>query len=370
MGRRRRHAVRPTTRADEEPTAHTFHYRFGRTTNCWDKAPNKELLRVSLQIHLLLKWSCWTSGARYLPQQLKYASQSYLLQRVTRFDCCTSICRMNVIGIGLTTVLVIFSIHAGRCSSERDGRQGLEWCSSFPDEEARAECADSEGTFWMYSPTCCNVKWECVDGENNQGLRCSVSGFIPDSETMMCIDEPTCIDTSSTVAPTTTTTVRITTTTLEPTTVTTITAGETQFCDTFPMDEPPIYCAGTNGSFWMSSPSCCNVKFECLDGAYNQGFRCSSPGFVPDLQRLKCIEDSACDRKEEGPSEDTDGSSPDIICSNASAEYLPHPSDCSKYFLCNNGIVQQLECMDGSIFSYQSQRCLPGDKDTCELMGA
>lgn len=277
---------------------------------------------------------------------------------------------MNVIVfVGLTTVLVVFSIHAGSGSSERDNRQGLDWCSSFLDEEARDECADSEGTFWMYSPTCCNVKWECVNGEYNQGLRCSVSGFIPDSETVKCIEEPTCIDTSSTVAPTTTTTVRITTTTLEPTTVTTITVGETQFCDTFPLDEPPIYCAETSGSFWMSSPSCCNVKFECLDGAYNQGFRCSSPGFIPDLQRLKCIEDSTCVRKEETPSEDTDNSSPDIICSNVSTEYLPHPSDCSKYFRCHNGIVQQLECMDGSIFSYQFQQCLPGDKDTCEMLG-
>lgn len=277
---------------------------------------------------------------------------------------------MNVNNLSFA-VLVIIALQAGLSySAEPEERQTLDWCTKFPDEEAQDECAGSDGTFWMYSPSCCNVKWECVNGEYYQGLRCSVSGYVPARETMKCVEEPTCVDASSTVAPTTTTTVRITTTTVPATTVSTITAEDTQFCDAFPRDEPPLYCAGTSGSFWMSSPSCCNVKFECLDGAYNQGFRCSSPGFIPDLQRLICIEDSTCVREEEVPGDGTDDNTvPDIICSNASAEYLPHPSDCPKYFRCVHGAVQQLECMDGSIFSYQFQQCLPGDKTTCQLIG-
>lgn len=274
---------------------------------------------------------------------------------------------MNVL-IFTFAALTILILQAGLSSSSEHGeRQGLDWCAKFPDQEAQDECAGSEGTFWMYSPKCCNVKWECVDGQYYQGLRCSISGYVPDTDTMKCVEESTCVDTSSTVMPTTTTTVRVTTTTVAATTVSTITVGDTQFCDTFPKDEPPLYCAGTSGSFWMSSPSCCNVKFECLDGAYNQGFRCSSPGFIPDLQRLICVEDGSCVRDEEDPSEDS--AVADIICSNASSEYLPHPSDCSKYFRCFDGAVQQLECMDGNIFSYQLQQCLPGDKETCQLNG-
>lgn len=251
-------------------------------------------------------------------------------------------------------------------SADRHKRQPSEWCSKFPDEEAREKCKTTEG--WIYSPTCCNVKFECVDGQYNQGLRCSDSGHVPDKTTMKCTSDATCVDhTTPEVTTSTTTTARPTTTTK--TTTPSVTVPCTgHFCEIFPVDEPPIYCAGVNQSVWMSSPSCCNVKYECLDGAYNQGFRCSSPGLIPDLERLKCIEDSRCTRDPDSSDEPADEINTDIVCSNASAEYLPHPSNCYKYIHCQGGIVSLLECTEGFIFSYQSQRCLAGSRDTCELL--
>ncbi|KAL1380587.1 hypothetical protein pipiens_014077 [Culex pipiens pipiens] len=212
--------------------------------------------------------------------------------------------------------LVVMSAALTVSSARFDLFGSLKWCSKFPDDGARDECKGTSGTLWMFSTTCCNVKFECVDGEYSQGLRCNIS-------------------------------------------------SSSQFCVEFPTDEPPIYCAGIEGPLWISSSTCCNVKFECLNGAYNQGFRCGTPGYVPDILQFKCIEEPRC-VSENHPEEENQQEPPEIICCNGSDEYLPHPTTCNKYLQCNAGKLSIFECNAGTIFHYESQRCQPGNQETCE----
>ncbi|EDS31839.1 conserved hypothetical protein [Culex quinquefasciatus] len=263
--------------------------------------------------------------------------------------------------------LVVMSAALTVSSARFDLFGSLKWCSKFPDDEARDECKGTSGTLWMFSPTCCNVKFECVDGEYNQGLRCSESGHVPERDSMRCVADDSC--TESLITTTTeavTTTLRTTTTTVSPPLIsTTDISSSSQFCVEFPTDEPPIYCAGIEGPLWISSTTCCNVKFECLNGAYNQGFRCGTPGYVPDILQFKCIEEPRC-VSENHPEEENQHEPPEIICCNGSDEYLPHPTTCNKYLQCNAGKLSIFECDAGTIFHYETQRCQPGSQETCE----
>uniref|UniRef100_A0A1Q3FLL0 Putative conserved secreted protein n=1 Tax=Culex tarsalis TaxID=7177 RepID=A0A1Q3FLL0_CULTA len=265
-------------------------------------------------------------------------------------------------------LLTVANVALTVSSARFDLFSSLEWCTKFPDDEAREQCQGTSGTLWLFSSSCCNVKFECVDGEYYQGLRCKESGHVPDRDSMRCVADDGC--TASQITTTTeviTTTLRTTTTTVAaPWTTTTDIPPSSQFCLDFPTTEPPIYCAGIEGPQWLSSTTCCNVKFECLNGAYSQGFRCGTPGYIPDIQQFKCIEEPRC-ISESHPGEEIGHEPPEIICCNGSDEYLPHPTACSKYLQCNAGKLSIFECDAGTIFHYESQRCLLGSQDTCDL---
>uniref|UniRef100_T1KQ57 chitinase n=1 Tax=Tetranychus urticae TaxID=32264 RepID=T1KQ57_TETUR len=57
------------------------------------------------------------------------------------------------------------------------------------------------------------------------------------------------------------------------------------------------------------------------------------------------------------PTSEEDSVSKDIDCSNASVQFVPHPTDCSKYYWCVHGKPMVLNCPPGTLWNPNGNRC-------------
>ncbi|XP_050080110.1 multiple epidermal growth factor-like domains protein 6 [Anopheles maculipalpis] len=57
------------------------------------------------------------------------------------------------------------------------------------------------------------------------------------------------------------------------------------------------------------------------------------------------------------------------VCQGRPDGVLPHPIDCTRYLQCTNGVTTVLECFRGEVFDQSLGRCTVGNTDTCQSAG-
>uniref|UniRef100_A0A182QSC0 Chitin-binding type-2 domain-containing protein n=1 Tax=Anopheles farauti TaxID=69004 RepID=A0A182QSC0_9DIPT len=120
-------------------------------------------------------------------------------------------------------------------------------------------------------------------------------------------------------------------------------------------------CSGVNaGIFPHPDPTLCHVYISCT---FEQPivYQCAA-GFVFDPIGLRCVPG---DRNECSERNEPDWNE---VCSGVSYAFYGSPSVCWEFVFCTFGTVNRFACPIGEIWSQEDGSCLPGDRDTCEVL--
>lgn len=58
---------------------------------------------------------------------------------------------------------------------------------------------------------------------------------------------------------------------------------------------------------------------------------------------------------------------PEETCIDTFFEVHVHPERCVEFYVCMISRIIQFECDDGDIFVEEVEKCLPGNRETCEV---
>uniref|UniRef100_A0A182IZX7 Chitin-binding type-2 domain-containing protein n=1 Tax=Anopheles atroparvus TaxID=41427 RepID=A0A182IZX7_ANOAO len=135
-------------------------------------------------------------------------------------------------------------------------------------------------------------------------------------------------------------------------------------------------CVDNSGISYKPHLQDCSRYYMCMD---QQSFEQVCPsGQVFDINRASCgpSQTSTC-ILDQHPTEPTPGvpspttSRPpvaaDPCAGNTGVNYLPHPQDCNRYYMCMDSIPFEQSCSAGQVFDIYSASCGPSQTSTCIL---
>ncbi|XP_058461082.1 uncharacterized protein LOC131436396 [Malaya genurostris] len=184
-----------------------------------------------------------------------------------------------------------------------------------------------------------------------------------------------------------------------------------RWCDIFYQEDfpPNTACEGKEDNIWDYFPTCCNGAYNCRSGTIWDVYLCA-PQFIYDVIMKTCIkfEGNICPYYETGGNstilttttsvptrtnspttimDDFESTSPEttesikktttnspetttitqINCNNVVNGKMAHPTDCTKYIVCNNEKPTIHDCLKEYIYYVPFSVCLPGNTISCKL---
>lgn len=223
-------------------------------------------------------------------------------------------------------------------------------------------CPPDIGPIFVPDPEDCTKFYLCVFGVATEYKCPDGTHFSP--VILDCLPEEEAGCTATTISPPETTTSDQTEPSPESTTLGQTSSPETT---TSGQTEPPPFCP-PEGSVSIPHPTDCTKFYVCVSG--EPILLDCPPGLHFSPTELICLapEEAGCDLKPTtSVPTSTESTEAPVICPPTGSDFIPHPTDCSKYYLCMSGIPFLMECPPGEHFSPSDLICLPPDEAGCQI---